>query len=133
MGNAGWLTILNTLRTTCTDAATCPTNAPAGTGGVAGLPPLSDPGNADSSVALVFRERAFWLFGQGTRLGDMRRLIKLHNRPVNTVFPSGAYVGGSDPHYPSSILTYGTDVSITLPTEAGGSTWTNPYYKGCIE
>ena len=35
--------------------------------------PVTDPGTADARVDLMFRERAFSLFGTGHRLGDMRR------------------------------------------------------------
>jgi len=107
-----WLAILNTLRTTCTDASTCP-SPPAGTGGVAGLAPLSDPGTPTARVDLVYRERAFWLYITGRRLGDMRRLVRNYGRAIESVFPSGTYhnpVGG----------TYGTATSIpfTLAAQA---------------
>jgi hypothetical protein len=136
--DASWIDDINALRTTCTVAASCTTNAPAGTGGVAGLPPLTAPSNADSAVAMVMRERAFWLFGQGSRLGDMRRLVKYHNRPSETVYPTGAIssvVYHQQDGYPP-ITTYGTDISIPLPTKAaisnGDVAITNPYYKGCL-
>ncbi|MGH7718235.1 MAG: hypothetical protein ACREON_05255 [Gemmatimonadaceae bacterium] len=131
---ATWLTALNTLRTTCTSAAACPTPAPAGTGGVAGLPPLADPGTAAGRVDLMFRERAFWMYGTGHRHGDLRRLI----RPVSdggygrqssstnpatpeTVFPTGLYYTGSG-------ATYGDDVTLT-PT---GTQQLNPAFVSCL-
>lgn len=136
--DASWIDDINALRTTCLVASSCMTDAPAGTGGVAGLPPLTAPANADSSVAMVFRERAFWLFGQGSRLGDMRRLVKFHHRPSETVYPTGAY--STVLYHPqdgySPMTTYGTDISIPLPTETairnGAVAITNPYYKGCL-
>jgi hypothetical protein len=135
-GDNSWIDDINALRTTCTNASACPTNAPAGTGGIAGLPPLTAPSNADSAVAMVMRERAFWLFSQGTRLGDMRRLIKYHNRPMNTVYPTGAYPYQNSYNGLTPIATYGSDISLTLPTQAviqaGQVTITNPYYKGCL-
>lgn len=126
--NAAWLADLNTLRTTCAIGSPCANPAPAGTGGVAGLAPLTDPGSANARIDLVFRERAFWLFGTGTRLGDLRRLIRQYGRSADTVFPAGAYGGGLIP----SMATYGTDVSIGLPSFGSGSSVTNPNYVGCL-
>jgi hypothetical protein len=126
--DVSWLTTLNALRTTCTTTVGCPTPAPAGSGGVEGLPPLDDPGNTTSRIDLLFRERAFWLFGTGTRLGDLRRLVRQYGRAANTVFPTGVYGGGLI----ASLPVYGTDVSFTLPTPGSGTTVTNPYYKGCL-
>jgi hypothetical protein len=96
-GNAaGALTTLNALR-----AATG-----AGSGGVAGLAPLTDAGAADARINQLFRERAFWLFGRGHRVGDLRRLIRQYNRPANTVFPTGAWHKSGN---------YGSDVTIPVP------------------
>jgi starch-binding outer membrane protein, SusD/RagB family len=95
-----WITILNTLRTNGSQ-----TNGTydAGTAGVAGLAPLSDPGMPSARLDLVYRERAFWLFGTGSRLGDLRRLVRVYGRSVDDVFPSGTYwLGGA----------YGTGTSI---------------------
>src|SRR5438046_3041984 len=85
---ATWLTTLNTLRTdgTQTGGVYNP-----GTGGVAGLAPLIDPGTAAARVDLTFRERAFWLFFTGHRLGDMRRLIRQYGRSQDAVLPIGPY------------------------------------------
>jgi TonB-dependent starch-binding outer membrane protein SusC len=70
--------------------------------------------SAAGQVDVMFRERAFWLYGTGTRLGDMRRLIRQYQRDANAVIP-----------------TYGTDVSVMIPTQGSGQT-PNPYYKGCL-
>jgi hypothetical protein len=76
-------------------------------GGVAGLPAtLTDPGTDAARVNLIFRERAFWMFSTGHRVGDMRRLIKYYNRPAETVFPTGAWHKGGN---------YGTDVNFPVP------------------
>jgi hypothetical protein len=100
------------------------------------LAPLADPGTDSGRVSLMFRERAFWLFGTGTRLGDLRRLIRQYGRDQSTVFPTGPYANGNNPSLRTPIPNYGTDVDLTLPTLAGlaasGTTITNPYYKGCI-
>ncbi len=101
-----------------------------------GLASLSDPGTDSARVSLTFRERAFWLFGTGTRLGDLRRLIRQYGRNAEAVFPTGPYANGANPGLPVPIPNYGTDVSLTLPTPYGlslsGITETNPNYKGCI-
>jgi hypothetical protein len=126
-----WLNDLNALRTdgTFTVPTVGDTVYGAGTGGVAGLAPLADPGSDSGRVSLMFRERAFWLFGTGSRLGDLRRLVRQYQRSAEQVFPTGPYPNGSNLAPP--IINYGTDVSLTLPTPAGGLTITNPNYKGC--
>jgi hypothetical protein len=95
-----WLATLNDLRQTAITPA---------------LAPLTDPGTAEARVDLLFRERGFWLFLTGHRLGDLRRLVNVYGRAAESVFPSGAYhVGGS----------YGRATSMPfVPTgEEGAST-----------
>jgi hypothetical protein len=118
-----WLSTLNALRTTCTTTGGCATPAPAGTGGVAGLPPLSDPGTDTGRVSLVFRERAFWLFATGHRTGDLRRLIRQYNRPSETVFPIGTNIWGS-----ALFPAYGSEVNLQPPNNEQ----LNANYNGCI-
>ncbi len=100
-----------------------------------GVPPLTTDSttaaSATEQVDVMFRERAFWLFGMGMRLGDMRRLIRQYGRDQGTVFPTGPYPFGSLATLPSPMPSYGTDVSLTLPTAAGGLSDPNPNYKGC--
>ncbi len=86
----------------------------------------------DARVTLMFRERAFWLFGTGTRLGDLRRLVRQYGRDQSMVFPTGAYAQGANPRLPTPIPNYGADVSLTLPTAAGRMTDPNAAYKGCL-
>ncbi|MBX6330567.1 MAG: hypothetical protein IRY91_01835, partial [Gemmatimonadaceae bacterium] len=139
-----WLTTLNTLRTNgtftrvdtivdhvdTTDVGGTPqvdttyrydTLWVAGTGGVAGLGPLHDPGTPDARVDLVFRERAFWLFLTGHRQGDMRRLIRLYRRNPNLVYPVGAYPGGTG--------RYGGEVDAPVPSRE--RTY-NSLFHGCL-
>jgi hypothetical protein len=101
---ATWLTTLNALRTDGTfttapnpnDASLTDTTWNPGTGGYAGLAPLADPGTTAAQIDLLYRERAFWLYGTGRRLGDLRRLIKNYGRDPETVFPTGSFLlGGS--------------------------------------
>jgi hypothetical protein len=93
----------------------------------------STTGASDAAqLAFMFRERAFWLFGTGTRLSDMRRLIRQYGQTANTVFPTGAYAMGNGSELPGPLPTYGPDVSLTLPTPLGEATTSNPNYKGCL-
>ncbi len=89
------------------------------------LTPLVDPGSDSARVTLMFRERAFWLYGTGHRLGDLRRLMRSYGRDAASVFPVGAYMNGTA----SSIrATYGTDVSYPIgPVEQA-----NPRFHGCL-
>ncbi len=87
--------------------------------------------SAAEQIDVMFRERAFWLYGTGARLGDMRRLIRQYGRDQSTVFPTGPYPAGNN-RLPSPLPNYGTDVSLTLPTPAGGVTTPNPNYIGCL-
>ena len=99
-----WLTLHNDLR------ATMP-----------GLAPLADPGTGAARRDLHFRERAFWLYGQGQRLSDLRRLVRQYGRPVDAVFPVGPYFG-------PGASVYGSDVTMT---PSFGSEVFNPNYTGC--
>ncbi|MDB4892614.1 MAG: hypothetical protein JWL61_4469 [Gemmatimonadetes bacterium] len=96
--NATWLATLNALRA-----------APPVIGGAltpAGLAPLVDPGNAAARLSLQFREKAFWTYARGERLGDMRRLIRQYGRTQDTVFPTGPFF---------KLDNYGTDVNFPVP------------------
>ena len=74
--------------------------------GTFGLAALPDAGSEAGRVDQLFRERAFTLFGRGTRTGDMRRLIRQYGRSANSVFPTGAWHKGGN---------YGSDVTIPMP------------------
>jgi hypothetical protein len=127
-GSADWLARLNTLRTDGTfdtqpdaqDPAKTDTLWHAGSGGVAGLAPLSDPGTLDGRVSLLFRERGFWLYLTGHRQGDLRRLIRQYGRQQQDVYPQG--------NYPGAYNNYGTDVTAPIP---GAERISNPLFTGC--
>lgn len=103
-GDAGtWLGKLNAARATRSDLA-----------------PLDDPGDATARINLMFRERAFWMFGTGHRLGDLRRLIRQYGRAAETIFPTGAYPKGGN---------YSTDVNIPLSADEAN----NPHFAGCTD
>ncbi len=90
------------------------------------LGPLADPGTDDARVSLTFRERAFWLYGTGHRLGDLRRLIRQYGRDQSTVFPTGTYDNGSAVAlFPS----YGTSVNFPI----GAIESSNLNFHGCSD
>ncbi|HET7563853.1 MAG TPA: hypothetical protein VFJ96_02575 [Gemmatimonadaceae bacterium] len=95
-------------------------------GGVAGLAAdLTDPGTDSARVDLLFRERAFWLFGRGHRVGDMRRLIKQYGRSADSVFPVGDWHKGGQ---------YGTDVNFPVPqAEQNNPNVSNVSDNTCID
>ena len=96
-GNATqMLSILNTLRTSTV-------------GGIAGLLPLTDPGAESGRVDLIMRERAFWMFGTGHRLGDLRRLVRQYNRPVESVYPTGIFHKGGGAYGTMAVLPISFD------------------------
>jgi hypothetical protein len=99
-----WLDKLNTARAT-----------------ISGMAALTDPGTLPARVDLMFRERAFWLFMTGHRLGDLRRLVRQYGRGAESVFPTGAYHKDN--------LVRGTDVNIVIPI----SERNNPNYHGCLD
>lgn len=108
---AGMMTILNALRA-----------APPKIGifqpGV--MPPLAPPATQNEAVTLFFREKAFWTFGRGQRLNDLRRQVRQYGRAQNTVYPSGQHYKGG---------TYGSDVNFPVPD----AELVNPQFHGCID
>lgn len=73
---------------------------------VTGLAPLTDAGSQTAREDQLLRERAFWFFSTGHRLGDLRRLIRQYGRTSESVFPTGAWHKGGN---------YGPDVNIPVP------------------
>ncbi len=122
-----WAADLNALR-----ADSAETHVTFGAGQVPIALDSTTAASGTAQVDFMFRERAFWLFGTGTRLGDMRRLIRQYGRDQSTVFPVGPYPNANQPNLPSPLPNYGTDVDFTLPTPASGFTTPNPNYKGCL-
>jgi hypothetical protein len=108
---AGMMTILNALRT-----------APPLIGNFqpAAMTPLATPGTQPEAITLFFREKAFWTFGRGQRLNDLRRQVRQYQRAQNTVFPSGQHYKGGN---------YGSDVNFPVPD----AELVNPQFHGCID
>jgi len=109
---AGMMTILNALRTTSQKLG--PTTVPA-------LPALTTtPTTKDAAVDLLFREAAFWQFGRGERLPNLRREIRLYGKTQDQIFPTGAF------HKQG---VFGIDVNIPVPD----AELTNPNFHGCLD
>jgi hypothetical protein len=79
---------------------------------------LADPGTDAARVDLTFRERAFWLYMTGHRLGDLRRLVRQHGRAAESVYPTGSY------HKQG--LTRGTQVTWVVPQHEENNPNYNP-------
>lgn len=115
----GTLAILNALRSSqqvLTNNVTYAANA---------LPQLTDPGTDSARVAQLFREKAFWTFSRGERLGDLRRLIRQAPYSTwynaNNTFPTGQHYRGG---------TYGPDVNLPVPSSEANN---NPKFTGCLD
>jgi hypothetical protein len=66
---------------------------------------LAVPTTLDAAINVYFREKAFWTFGRGQRLGDLRRLIRQYGRTQENVFPVGVHYRGGN---------YGVDVNLPV-------------------
>jgi hypothetical protein len=86
----------------------------------AAMTALADPANIADATTLFFREKAFWTFGRGQRLGDLRRLVRQYGRTQDQVFPSGQQYKG---------VSYGSDVNFPVPDGER----VNPQFNGCID
>jgi hypothetical protein len=86
------------------------------------MDPLAVPATQEDAVSLYFREKAFWQFGRGHRLGDLRRLVRQYNRAPDQVFPVGEHYRGG---------AYGTDMNLPVPQQEEN----NPELNGpaCID
>lgn len=113
---AGFLATLNGLRTGANRVTSIGTVTISATA----LLPLTDPGTPDARINLLFREKAFWTFARGQRLGDLRRLVRQYGRPATAVFPEGV-------HFKAG--TFGSDVNLPVVTDEEN----NPNFKGCLD
>lgn len=87
---------------------------------IAALP--ASPTTQAAAVDMLFKERAYWLWLTGHRLGDMRRLIRQYGRAANTVFPVGGML-----YRPGN--SYGNDVNLVIPFNERN----NPKFTGCLD
>ena len=78
------------------------------------------PATQDAAIDLLYKERAYWLWLTGHRLGDLRRLVRVYKRDSEAVFPTGNLTLPLDG-------TYGTSTAVTIPF----SERNNPNFKGC--
>jgi hypothetical protein len=108
----GTMSILNALRTAAQNVGQLAVPAQAA---------LATPASQDAAVSLFFREKALWQFGRGTRLGDLRRLVRQYNRSESNVFPEGAF------H--KSPFSFGDDMNFPVPD----SEKQNPKFTGCLD
>jgi len=122
---ATMMSILNALRAT---SQTLTNSSPQANGTHPGwktpvMPALTDPGTQASRVSLLFREKAFWTFGRGFRLGDLRRLIRDYGRAADgsDTFPVGVHFQGGN---------YGVDLNLPVTTDEQTG---NPNFTGCID
>jgi len=79
------------------------------------------PTTSDAAIDLLYKERAYWLWLTGHRLGDLRRLVRVYKRDTEAVFPTGALTSPLDG-------TYGTGTTISVPF----SERNNPNFAGCL-
>jgi hypothetical protein len=112
----GWLATLNGLR----QGANRVTSVGTVTIGATALPLLTDPGTPAARVSLLFREKAFWTFARGQRLGDLRRLVRQYGRASTDVFPEGVHFKAGN---------FGSDVNLPVVTDEEN----NPNFKGCLD
>lgn len=130
--SAAYLTILNDLRANASTLLSGFGMTPAGVA----LTPLADPGTPQARVNQFFQERGFWLYMTGTRLADMRRLVRQYNRNAETVFPTGEYarplgatIATADANLTSRVQgTYGSDVDLPIPFDEQN----NPEFRECL-
>jgi len=81
---------------------------------------LPNPTSTALAIKVLFREKAFWTFGRGQRLPDLRRLVRQYGFTQDQVFPTGQFFKGG---------TYSTDVNIPVTVDE----LNNPEFTGCLD
>ncbi len=84
------------------------------------LAPLATPGSQSAATSLFFREKAFWTFGRGQRLGDLRRQVRQYALAMNQVYEVGSFFKNGQ---------YGTLTQFPVPD----SERSNPNFHGCLD
>ena len=117
----GMMTILNALRGSPVQITPPSSPHPGLTTPI--MLPLADPGTTSGRVNLLFREMAFWQFGRGHRLGNLRRLIRDYGRA-----PDGSDTFPVGPHFKGGV--FGTHVNLPVTTDEQVG---NPNFTACID
>lgn len=81
---------------------------------------LPTPANQQAAIKLYFREKAFWTFGRGQRLSDLRRLVRQYGLTQDQVFPMGQFFKGG---------TYSSDVNLPVTVDEQN----NPEFVSCLD
>ena len=95
------------------------------------LPALTTPADQTAAVRLFLREKAFWTWGRGQRLADLRRVIRQWGPPINGRPPAIQNLGlTEDKVFPignvfdvigqptTTINQYGHEINFTFTGEA---------------
>jgi len=124
---AGMMAKLNALRAS---AQVLTPSSPTATGTHPGLTTpvmaaLADPGTKVGRENLLFREKAFWTFSRGQRLGGLRRLIREYGRN-----PDGSDTGGYPigPHFKGGVFGVDLNLPVTQSEQTG-----NPNFEQCLD
>lgn len=80
------------------------------------------PTTQDAAINLLYRERAYWMWLTGHRLGDLRRLVRIYKRDSEQTFPTGTLTSPLEG-------TYGASTAVTIPF----SERNNPNFQGCLD
>lgn len=86
----------------------------------AAMSPLTAPASQEAATTLFFREKAFWTFGRGQRLNDMRRQLRQYKRTEDQVYPMGSYFKGGN---------YGNTIQFPVASAEKA----NPLFTGCLD
>ena len=115
----GMMTILNTLRGS-TQFLSSSYSSPA-------MGALAAPATQAAAADLFFREKAFWQFGRGYRLSDLRRQLRLYNGAPYNKTAANTYPGGT---FFKTSQAYGSDIVFPVTTDEQP----NPQWSGaCID
>jgi len=123
----GMMTILNTLRASPVQiTAASPTSTGTHPGWtVPALAALVDPGTQVGRENLLFREKAFWTFSRGQRLGDLRRLIRDYGRAADGSNTGGFPMGT---HFKGGVFAGDINLPVTTDEQIG-----NPNFTACLD
>jgi hypothetical protein len=81
---------------------------------------LAVPTSTEAATRLLFREKAFWTFGRGQRLPDLRRLVRQYGYTQDQVFPTGQFFKGG---------VYAGDVNLPVTVDEQN----NPEFTACLD